>query len=149
MILNYYGIPVTQPQIVARVFGRLIDQGASDQIISEALNGWAILPNGMRRTIRSIYSPGAPPPQLLIAELAHGNPILLTFATGPYSGHAVVITGAGFIPTPRGPEVVSVIIRDPWPSPQNIASDGRNVSSGPQLSQFMGAARSYFLVSVQ
>src|SRR5271154_7078694 len=91
MILKWYGLNITQEMVVARTKGVLIDQPGSDQDISNALNGWAWTGNGRHVIIRSWTAPGPPPPQVLIRELSQKHPILLTFISGPNSGHAVVI----------------------------------------------------------
>lgn len=148
MILNWYGIGVTQDMVVARTKHVLIDQAGSDMDISNALSGWAMTTNGQLVTIRSMAAPGLPPPAVLLTELGKGHPILLTFATGMYSGHAVVITAASYFPTNYGPQVVSLVIRDPWPSPANVATSGRVEIAGAALSNFAQLVRSHWLVSV-
>jgi Papain-like cysteine protease AvrRpt2 len=149
MILNYYAIPVSQQEIVARAKGQLIDQGGSDQDISNSLNGWGVAYGGVARIIRSWAAPGPPRPDILVQELSRGHPILLTFATGVYSGHAVVITAASFIGTASNPQILSLVIRDPWPSPDHVATAGRVELGGMDLSQFIPLVRGHWLVSVQ
>jgi hypothetical protein len=148
MILNWYNVPVTQPEIVQRVFGAVVDQPATDAVISAALNGWGYTRNGQTVIIRSVGYPGAPPPMTLINELSQQHPILLTFLSGPYSGHAVVITGASYINTQWGPQIISLVIRDPFPTPQTTMTQGRIEIAGPSLGQFANAMRGYWLVSV-
>jgi len=148
MILNWYGIGVSQEMVVARTKHVLIDQAGSDFDISNALSGWAVTTNGVPVTIRSMAAPGLPQPAVLINELSQGHPILLTFATGMYSGHAVVITAASYLPTRFGPQVVSLVIRDPWPSPDHVATSGRVEIDGWALSRFVPLVRNHWLVSV-
>lgn len=143
MILNYYGIPVTQPQIVTRAYGAPVNLPGTGAAIYKNLNGWAIDANGQQRVVRSVEVPGAPTDVQLFAQLRNKHPILLTFSTGPYTGHAVVITGASFI----GPVVSSLIIRDPWPSTTNITQDGRVEITQPYLAQFATRIRSYWIVT--
>jgi hypothetical protein len=149
MILNYYGIPVTQPQIVTRIFGGPVVTTASDQVISAALNGWGFNMQGRAVTISSAFVPGAPAPTVLINELSQGHPILLAFQSGPYSGHAVVITAATYFPTPQGPQVASMVVRDPFPTPQNVQNLGRVEIGGPALGNFIQTVRAHWLVRVQ
>ncbi len=149
MILNWYGIPVNQAQIVSRIFGGPVNTPGSDRAISAALNGWAMTANGRPVVIRSYTAAGPPPPHVLLSQLNGQHPILLTFMTGPYSGHAVVVTAASYVPSPAGPYITSIVIRDPWPSPQNIQTEGREEIGGPALAQFLPSVRSYWLVSVQ
>jgi hypothetical protein len=148
MILTFYGIPVSQPQIVARVFGNVIDWSASDQVISAALNGWGQTRNGQIVHINSQAYPGPPPANVLLAELSQGHPILLTFMSGPTSGHAVVITAVSYLNSPFGPQLTSLVLRDPWPSPQNIATSGRVEIPYVSLAQFASTMRGYWLVRV-
>jgi len=148
MILRWYGLPITQEMVVERTKGVLIDQPGSDQDISNALSGWAWSSNGQARVIKSWTKAGPPLPQILIEELSQQHPILLTFISGPNSGHAVVITAASFFPTPNGPYIHSIVIRDPWPSPENIANKGRVEIMEQDLANFLPRVRSHWLVSV-
>jgi hypothetical protein len=134
--------------VVDRVKGGPIDQGGSDGDISTSLNGWAPGIDGSVKVVSSTTSAGPPPYLLLLQELSNQHPILLTFATGPNGGHAVVITGASYLQTPTGPTVDSIIIRDPWPSPQNVATQGRVEIAGANLLSFLHKVRSYWIVSV-
>jgi hypothetical protein len=149
MILGYYGVPATQPEIVQRVYGSVVNAAASDQVISAALNGWGRQGNGRIVTISSVVYPGYPPPMVLITELSQRHPILLTFMNGPTSGHAVVITAASYINTQMGPQITSLVIRDPFPTPQNVANAGRVEISGAYLTQFASSMSGYWLVNVQ
>jgi hypothetical protein len=98
--------------------------------------------------VRSATAVGAPAPAVLIQELNQQHPILLTFATGPFSGHAVVITAASSVATANGPFITSLVLRDPFPTPQNVANDGRVELAGPALAQFISNVRRHWLVSV-
>jgi hypothetical protein len=147
LILNYYGIHVTQADIVGRIHGNYEDQPGSDFDISEALDGWVPTAGGVR-VVHATEGPGLPDTETLIEELSQSRPILIAFATGPSSGHAVVITGAAYIPSEGGPNVVSLVLRDPWPSPGNVASIGRVQIDNFNLGQFAGLVRAHWLVSV-
>jgi hypothetical protein len=148
MILNYYHIPITQKAIIARVKGAPIDEPGSDADISNSLDGWAPAGDGSVWVVRSVTAPGPPPPLVLLNELSQGHPILLTFATGVSTGHAVVITAASYVPSAAGPVITSLVIRDPWPSPEHIQTSGRVEYAYNQLSNFLPLVRSYWLVSV-
>jgi Papain-like cysteine protease AvrRpt2 len=148
MILNYYGIPATQQEIVTRTYGIPVDQPGSDAAITSALSGLGRTIGGQVRTIRSTGQSGPPPPAILLNQLSQKHPILLTFATGPNSGHAVVVTAASFIVGPGGPQITSLVIRDPWPSQQTIATDGRVEISGQSLATFAQSIRGYWMVNV-
>lgn len=148
MILNWYGLPVDQSQVVSRTYGAAINAGASDQQISSSLNTWAIAANGRTYAIGSVTAAGAPQPSVLVQEMNQRHPILLTFSTGPFNGHAVVVTATTYFSTPQGPQLNSLSLRDPWPSDQNIANKGKTEVSGAALDEFLRHVRSHWLVSV-
>jgi Papain-like cysteine protease AvrRpt2 len=148
MILNYYGIPASQQEIVTRTYGWPIDVGGSDGAITAAMNGLGRNLGGQIHVIHSLNGPGFPPPMVLVNELNRQHPILIAFATGPNSGHAVVVTAASFVPGPMGPQVLSLVIRDPWPSPFTVATEGIIEIAGPNLALFTQTVRGYWLVGV-
>jgi hypothetical protein len=149
MILNYYSIPIAQSQIVQRVYGAVVNQPGSDAAINASLNGWAINVQGAPHIVRSVVAQGLPAPVVLLDQLNRGRPILLTFITGPNSGHAVVITAASYRPTQAGPYITSLVTRDPWPSQANVAADGRVEIDEQGLAQFAHLVRNHWLVDVQ
>jgi hypothetical protein len=81
MILNYYGIPATQQEIVTRTYGIPVDQPGSDAAINAALNGWGRAVEGQIRTIHSASGQGLPSPGVLLNELNQQHPILIAFST--------------------------------------------------------------------
>src|SRR5690606_13771337 len=97
MIFNYYGINITQQQIVARTYGvsptgELPDWAGSVQAITANLNNWSIDASGRRYTVNALHQPGAPNSTFLINELSYARPVLVGYHTGGNTGHAVVIT---------------------------------------------------------
>ncbi|HLZ87134.1 MAG TPA: papain-like cysteine protease family protein, partial [Puia sp.] len=118
-------------QIVARSYGvdpasgDLPDWPGSFQTITANLNNWSIDNSGLRYVVQAGFSYGAPSPAYLIQELSAQRPILVAYMPSPSSGHAVIITGCSFIPTSSGPLIQSIVVRDPWPSDENIQNDGR------------------------
>lgn len=150
MILNHYEIPLSQQEIVTRTYGALVNQPGTDQQISANLNGWAVTVQGKHVTVRSWTKAGPPAPLVLLQELSRGHPILLTFSpNGPNSGHAVVITAASYVQTPQGPIITSLVLRDPFPTQQNIANSGRVELMGPQLASFIPLVRGHWIVWVE
>lgn len=142
MVLNYYGVAISQGQIVARThgtdpFGRLSDRGGRFQEITANLNNWSIDNKGQLYTVRASGYSGIPTPAILIQELSQKRPIIVGYRSGPNSAHAVVITAASFIPSPQGPIIVSVVVRDPWPSKENIFNRGRVEYPGNYLASLM------------
>ena len=143
MILNYYGVAITQEQIVARTyrtdpFGRLPNWGGSLRVITANLHNWSIDYRGRRYLVTASLNVGVPTPAILLEELSQGRPVIVAYQSGP-SGHAVVVTDASFIRSARGPIVQSVVVRDPWPSPQTIRSRGRVEYPGAQIASLMQA----------
>src|SRR5258708_1227942 len=143
-ILNSYGIPINQDQIVARVYGVPVNESGTDDAISASLNGWGFDSGGRRVVVRSRVVPGPPPLALLIGQFAQQCPILVTFDQGSPSGHAGVITGISHI----GRGITSLVYRDPWPTPENCATRGRVELFGAGITPFLSRVRSHWLVSV-
>jgi hypothetical protein len=144
MILNLHGVPINQEQIVSRVYGISVNEPGTDEAISRGLNGWGIDADGRRFIVQSWTAVGPPSPGILLRELSHGRPILLTFDQGLSVGHAVVVSGASFV----GPWITSLVYRDPWPTAANCANRGRVEVSGAGLGELLSRVRSHWLVSV-
>lgn len=130
MLFNYYGVDISQEQIVARSFPKhgeeqLPNATGDLQVITRNLNNWSIDNKGMSYRVKAELNFGAPAPAYLIKELAAERPVLIGYKTGPNTGHAVLITACSYYPTENGPRIRSVIVRDPWPSPENRESAGR------------------------
>lgn len=129
MIFNYYGVNITQEQIVSRSYGsdpygNLPNWAGSFQIITANLNNWNVDNSGNQYGVSSMLYWGAPSPAYLVQELTAQRPVLIGYNTGN-SGHAVVLTACSYIQTPNGPYIQSLVVRDPWPSQQNINNLGR------------------------
>ena len=140
MVLNYYGVAITQSQIVQRTYGsNLVNWTGSFQAITANLNNWSVDNKGKAYTVTASLNWGAPHPTILIQQLSQGRPIILAYASGPNSGHAVVITGVTYVNTYQGPYIQTIIVRDPWPSPENIKNTGRVEYPGAMLASRMQA----------
>jgi hypothetical protein len=129
MVLDYHGVFVTQEQIVARSFdvdprGRLPDFGATFELISRNLNNSGVDLTGRRFRVRAKFGRGAPRPVVLLDELSAQFPVLFCYRTDDDRGHVVVATGASYFPGYDGPIVESLVVRDPWPSPENRWAPG-------------------------
>lgn len=150
MVFGYYGVAITQQQIVARsygtdLWGNLPDWPGSFEVITRNLNNWSIDNYGQQYTVGAHLHWGAPPPMVLIEELRNGRPMLIAYQSSPVSGHAVVLTAATFSQTAYGPVIHSVVVRDPWPSPENVFNRGRVVHDGQSLAAVIQA---YWRISV-
>lgn len=144
MVFNYYGINITQEQIVARSYGvdpygKLPNWTGSFQVITANLNNWNIDNYGRGYFVNATLNWGAPTPAYLIQELSAQRPVLIGYSSGPNSGHAVVITACSYVPTNMGPMIQSIVVRDPWPSQQNIATNGRVEYPGLNLANVIQA----------
>jgi hypothetical protein len=145
MLLNFYGVAITQEQIVSRVYGQPHNQPGTDQAITASLNGWGISARGKRFVVQSCVAVGPPTPAVLFRELSQHRLILLTFNPGASIGHAVVLTSASAV----GRNVVSLVYRDPHPTPANIECRGRVELLTEELARFLPCVRSHWLVSVR
>jgi peptidase C39-like protein len=144
MVLNYYGVTISQEQIVARTYGTdlygyLPNWPGRFDAISTSLNSRSVDDAGRTYVVLSTLNWGAPTPTVLVQELSQGRPVIVSYSSGPNSAHAVVITGANFIPSPLGPMIQSVVVRDPWPSQWNTANPGRLEYVGAQFASLMQA----------
>lgn len=145
MVLRHHGVLVSQEQIVARTYGtdpagRLPNWAGSFQAITANLNNWSFDNRGRLFAVGAMMVQGAPLPAMLVRELEQGRPLIIGYASGPNSGHAVVVTGASYIGTSSAPQIVSLVVRDPWPDPRNIANSGRRVHDAGQLAPLIQAA---------
>jgi hypothetical protein len=145
MLLNFYGVAITQEQIVSRVYGQPQNQPATDQAISASLNGWGINARGKRFVVRSRVAGGPPTPAVLFRQLSQHHPILLTINPGTSIGHAVLVTSVSVV----GWNVVSLVYRDPSPTSANIECRGRVELFTDDLARFLSCVRSHWLVSVR
>jgi len=150
MVLNYYGVDITQAQIVERTFGRLPwgglpNQAGDPRVITDNLNNWSIDNRGRPYIVRCILGQGAPNANILIRELSQQRPVIVGYTSGPQSAHAVVITAVSYINSPRGPIIQTIVVRDPWPSPEHIRSMGRVEYPGAVLANRM---QHYWYVNV-
>lgn len=144
MVLNYYGVNISQEQIVARTYGVDLYGSVPNwpgrlDVITTNLNSWSRDDVGRTYAVISTLNWGAPTPTVLVQELSQGRPVIVSYRSGPNTAHAVVITGANFISSPLGPAIQSVVVRDPWPSQGNTASRGRIEYTGAQIASLMQA----------
>ncbi len=135
MVLNYYGVAITQKQIVARTygtdeFGRLPNWPATYKTIHRNLNYKSIDLNGNKYSVIAKIGKGRPNHIWLINEINSQRPIIISYRTGVKTGHAVVITGLSFVFKKTSPTVNKIIVRDPWTNEKNLANKGRKSYGG-------------------
>jgi hypothetical protein len=118
MVLNYYGLPVSQEQIVERIYGQLICDPANDQQILQALSGWAPNYSGGTSTVYSEDGLGSISD--LVTNLAYYKPLIVAMNNPDGSGHAMVLTGIRYSVDQFNNIIpISVVLRDPWPLNQS------------------------------
>jgi hypothetical protein len=117
MIFRYYGYHVPQEEIVASVYGRLVNLPAlSGSVISQQLNRtWTDRRgNRFRASLQGVFDADAGVSALnnltIVQSLAAERPLLL----GNLS-HAVVMTAVAYQPTPMGPYIFNYGVVDPYP----------------------------------
>lgn len=137
-ILALNGVEVDQSDIVARTFGvgptGLAPNWPAGYVqMTDALNDRGVGKQGTRFRIRGRGSVGAPPPRTLINELKNKRPVIIGYQSGPGQQHAVVVTGIHWEPTPAGPVITRIVVRNPWPSIANQMNQGRHVYKGRSL----------------
>ena len=142
MVLRYYGVYVTQEQIVKRSFGvtrngQLPNRTASPELITANLNKWGVDNRGQRYRVQATWGRHAPHPDMLIREMKADRPVIIGYE-GEDGGHAVVITAVGIANTNRGPAIEEIVVRDPWPSRRNVRRKGRVVYPGIDLANRIG-----------
>lgn len=119
MVLNYHGLYVTQEQIVAKVFGELIDHPGSPEQIVAALSGWAPDIRGRYSSIvADPYNINGPS---LVTDLAYRWPLIIGLQNrnNPV-GHAYVLTAVTYmVDQNNNPIFQTVVLRNPWPGDQS------------------------------
>ena len=144
MIFNYYGLEVTQEDIVKRSF-RLEEATDLPNVIGDpdainaSLNDWNLDESGKPYHVESVLRWGPPSPKYLIDELTAKRPVMIGYRSGHNSGHAVVITAASYTPSPNGPIIQTLVVRDPMPENSFRGSAGRIEYPGRYFARFIQA----------
>ena len=138
MVLRYFGIRVSQSDIVAAVFGLLADVPAGFAEIVASLNGFPVTANGFPAVVQATT--------LLLsdlelaADLALELPIIVGMRRpGQAVGHACLLTAITFQRCPACGKILfgTVTLRDPSPwAPENL-----EMSWAEFCSSFLGAVR--------
>jgi len=150
-VLKYYGIIVSQQDIVLRTFPRLPNgflpnRPANSQTIHNHLNNWEYIVGGVTFVVKAEFGEGAPPPRLLITELHAERPIIAAYHTGPNTGHAVVVTAIDFTALNNEVTVRKIVVRDPSADEANKQRLGRIEYGGRDFASEMVG---YWIVRVQ
>jgi hypothetical protein len=129
MIFRYYGMSITQEEIVGTAYGQLACAGANEQLMLMALNRVWTCRNGNFRVIGDTFTVN---PTSVVQDLMSENPVFIGIARR----HVVVLTGVRYVQTPYGPNIQAAIVRDPAPS-----SGGRRVLNSQEWNSISFAAR--------
>lgn len=131
--MQQQGLPVTQEQIVGRLFGGYLpDQPASIPMIVAAATGWGLDMNGIPHTVRA-EAEFLPLPAL-IEELKAERPVLISAATGGAVNHMYAVVAVEYVfPSPGSPfysggypVLHAVTLLDPWPESPRLQKWSRD-----------------------
>jgi hypothetical protein len=133
MILNYYGVEITQSQVVYRTFGantggNLPNWAGDIYSIHANLNNWNIDNSGKKYVVSAACYRGAPNKDWLIEELSNGYPVFIGYNTGS-GGHAVLITACTYLFKNGQSEIQTLTVRDPWPGNNIMIYNGYDLAS--------------------
>jgi hypothetical protein len=118
MVLNFAHVPVTQDQIVARVFGLGVNKPATVFQIVQAIDGWHSVYEGKEVVVTAFLEPSG---EQILQDLYLNYPVILALKTGKKIGHAVVITAAKYRVVKGRKEIRYFLVRDPWPENPSAA----------------------------
>lgn len=149
MVLNWYDIPISQSDVVNRIYHKTVDVAASENQITTALTGIAYDRQGRMVHISATRQTGIPKPELLIGQLSRERPMLLTVHSEKKMLHAVVLTSAEYVNTSHGIHVNSLTIRDPNPTFRERHGAATLRLTGQALQHFVEKISSYYVVSVR
>ena len=114
MVLNYHGLYVTQEEVVARIFGKLVDSPAKPEQILTALSGWA--PDTRGRFSQIYASTYLLQGSDIVRDLAYKWPLIVGLKQPSQIGHAYVLTAVFYAVGPQNQPIFDkVVLRDPWP----------------------------------
>lgn len=116
MVLSTRQINLSQNDIVNRAFGSLTNTPADLELIVRNLDGWRVAHGNRSTRLTATLGRGRPPIEVLVDSLTQNVPVLVALQPSGGEGHAVVVTAVIYEDTDSGPQIRSVIGRDPAPS---------------------------------
>ena len=127
MALNYYGLQISQPEIVQRTFGAAIPKTGNWIQMTNNLNYLGTTPEGKRMLVSATVSMGSPSSEAIINHLKQKKPIIMGFMNpATFSGHAILITGVDYQFIGNKAVISRIIIRDPYPyNPMHVQNKGK------------------------
>lgn len=143
MILSAHDVTVSQPEVVATAFGRLVDQPGGPEDIQAVLNAVWVDRHGTAKRIRATPRQGPPQVAELKELLRNETPVIVCYTPQEATvGHAVIVTAVITESTSQGEHLVRLVVRDPWPAFRD--SNGKRTMS-PSEHQSIWA---YYVVEV-
>ena len=112
MVLNFAHVPVTQDEIVKRVFGRDVNKPATMIQIMQAIDGWRSVYKGKTVVVNAFLEPSG---EQILHDLYLNYPVILALKVGKRIGHAVVVTAAKYTLVGGKKRIDYFLVRDPWP----------------------------------
>ena len=113
MVLNLAHIPVTQDQIVKKVFGRKENLPGTPLQIMKALDGWSSVYDGKHVSIAAFIEPSY---DQILLDLYLNYPVILALKfKNNKVGHAVVVTAAKYKVVNGKKQILYFLVWDPWP----------------------------------
>ncbi len=129
MALEYDGVYISQSEIVYRTFGanfngELPNLGGSVQNISSNLNGWEIDIANRQIEVASVFFSHPPSASEVVYFLEQKKPIYISYKSSLSTNHAILIISCRYIETSNGLQVIDFTAVDPWPSSENVGTNG-------------------------
>ena len=133
MVLSYEGVNIPQNAIVTKVKGAPIPGTGNPYEMIGATNGVFKDPTNNSIVVSGQFVQGPPPSTVLYNQLKHNRPVVLTYQNGPWSGHAVVLTGADATINSTGVQITKFYVFDPFPFVQPPTPWGPQFTHIPAL----------------
>lgn len=133
MVLSYSGIKIPQDAIVTRVRGAPFPGAGNSYEMINSTNGVFLDQDNKQIIVSGQMIMGAPTTAVLYNQLKHNRPVVLTYQTGPWSGHAVVLTAIDATVGQYGVEISRFYIFDPFPFEQKWSQYGPQFVEVPEL----------------
>ncbi|MDD2685767.1 MAG: C39 family peptidase [Gallionella sp.] len=133
MVLSYSGIKLPQDAIVSRVRGAPFPGGGNPYEMINSTNG--VFPDNDKKqvVVSGQMVMGAPTTAVLYNQLKHNRPVVLTYQTGPWSGHAVVLVAIDADVDAHGVNISRFYVFDPFPYRQQWTAYGPQFVEVPEL----------------
>jgi hypothetical protein len=133
MILSYEGINLPEESIVRRVRGIQVDGAGNLTEMVRSTNGIFTDTHGRTAVVSGQFILGEPLKTVLYNHLKRNKPVILTYQSGPWAGHAVVLVGIDATITPQDVFISEFHIFDPFCFQQTMGPYGPILVRNPDL----------------